>query len=305
MSAATAPRPEQVKTPRPERAETPCPEQAAPEQAAPGAAARPTAVYEAVLARPGLELWARGGPDGPRRLMVDRWRNPPDAGDESLLAHCRGTTLDVGCGPGRLTAALAAGGSAVLGIDVAPLAVALTRAAGAPALLRDVFGPLPGAGRWRTALLADGNIGIGGRPDRLLSRVGRLLAPGGSVLVELAPPGTVSGRYLAVLEARSTGRTGGVSGSGGGGARRAPVAVSAPFGWADVSTDDIAPLALRAGLRPTDRWQARDRHFARLERPAGPGPVRGDGRRRRAARTAMMPAATAQTIPSTISRLRP
>ena len=49
---------------------------------------------------------------------------------------------------------------------------------------RDVFGPLPGEGTWRHVLLADGNIGIGGDPLRLLRRAARLLRPGGTVLVE-------------------------------------------------------------------------------------------------------------------------
>ena len=36
---------------------------------------------------------------------------------------------------------------------------------------------VPRAGRWRTALLLDGNIGIGGAPDALLRRAAELLAP--------------------------------------------------------------------------------------------------------------------------------
>ena len=39
---------------------------------------------------------------------------------------------------------------------------------GGAALRRDVFAPLPGEGRWYTALLADGNVGIGGDPVALL-----------------------------------------------------------------------------------------------------------------------------------------
>ena len=35
---------------------------------------------------------------------------------------------------------------------------------GATVLQRDIFGPLPGEGRWGTALLFDGNVGIGGDP---------------------------------------------------------------------------------------------------------------------------------------------
>jgi len=52
------------------------------------------------------------------------------------------------------------GGVPALGIDQSATAVDLARRSGAPALRRDVFGPLPGAGRWSTVLLADGNVGM-------------------------------------------------------------------------------------------------------------------------------------------------
>ena len=52
----------------------------------------------------------------------------------------------------------------MLGVDISRTAVARVRQAGASALHRSVFDPLPGQGRWGTALLADGNIGIGGLP---------------------------------------------------------------------------------------------------------------------------------------------
>ncbi len=63
---------------------------------------------------------------------------------------------------------------------------------------------MPGAGRWRTVLLADGNIGIGGDPAALLRRVLALLGPGGRVLAEVDPPGT--GARVEPLRLRS-GRT--------------------------------------------------------------------------------------------------
>ena len=55
----------------------------------------------------------------------------------------------------------------------------LARSCGALALHRDVFATVPGTGRWARVLLADGNIGIGGDPDALLSRVAELLKPPG------------------------------------------------------------------------------------------------------------------------------
>ncbi len=51
----------------------------------------------------------------------------------------------------------------------------LARSCGALALHRDVFATVPGTGDGgRGSLLADGNIGIGGDPDALLSRVAEL-----------------------------------------------------------------------------------------------------------------------------------
>jgi SAM-dependent methyltransferase len=126
----------------------------------------------------------------PVRLKVAAWQAAADSSDLALLAHCIGPTLDIGCGPGRLTEALALTGRLVLGIDVVPEAIRQARFRGIEVLLRDVFEPLPGEGRWNSALLADGNIGIGGNAVALLRRVHGLLAPDGAVVVDLAPPGT-------------------------------------------------------------------------------------------------------------------
>jgi SAM-dependent methyltransferase len=162
-----------------------------------------------------------------RPLAVLRWATT-DASDRFVLDSCAGATLDVGCGPGRMTSGLAESGGVALGIDVVPEAVEQTRARGAQALLRDVFAPVPGQGRWDTVLLADGNIGIGGDPVRLLTRASELLAPAGGVVVDLAPPGRTSN----VREIRL---------SGGG-------LVSDPFQWAMVSVDAIDDLATAVGM---------------------------------------------------------
>ncbi len=51
-------------------------------------------------------------------LPVARWAGPVDAADESLLARAARPVLDIGCGPGRLTAALHARGVDVLGLEL-------------------------------------------------------------------------------------------------------------------------------------------------------------------------------------------
>ncbi len=119
------------------------------------------------------------------------WTEAADRIDARILARVVAPVLDVGCGPGRHVAELAASGLVALGIDVSPAALGLARARGACVLERSVFDRVPCAGRWRTALLLDGNIGIGGDPASLLLRIGELLAHRGSrVLVETAPPET-------------------------------------------------------------------------------------------------------------------
>jgi SAM-dependent methyltransferase len=158
--------------------------------------------------------------------------------------------LDVGCGPGRHLSVLAARGLFALGVEISPVAVSLARQRGAQAMVADVFDELPGAGSWRTALLLDGNIGIGGDPVRLLRRVRSLLRTGGAVLVELEPPGAVSAAARARIE------LGGES--------------SAWFAWARVSTSEIREIAARAEMTVEQEWLCGERWFAQL-RSAGCG----------------------------------
>nr|WP_273377865.1 methyltransferase domain-containing protein [Actinopolymorpha pittospori] len=179
-------------------------------------------------------------------LEVARWLAPATPTDGIVLDACRGPTVDVGCGPGRLVASLTDRGVVALGVDISPTAIALTRARGAAALCRDVFDPLPGERRWRHVLLADGNIGIGGDPVALLRRVSLLLGPGGSVLVETRPPGQGLRRERVRLV-----RTSGACGPW--------------FPWAFVGADAVEELASYAGLRRS--WSMSDggRWFAELE----------------------------------------
>ncbi|CAO5183359.1 hypothetical protein FAIPA1_510018 [Frankia sp. AiPs1] len=201
-------------------------------------------LYELALRAPAARLWARG-PDGRRPVPVDLWRGDLAPGDEVLLDACQGPTLDVGCGPGRLAAALTRGGVSALGIDVTEGAVRLARRAGAKALCLDVFGPVPGVGCWREVILADGNIGIGGDPVRLLHRARALLAGHGRILAEVEGPGRPTRVYPARLECAGL--------------------TSVPFGWATVGVDGIGPLSGSAGLRVTAVTARAGRYFAVLE----------------------------------------
>jgi hypothetical protein len=143
-----------------------------------------------------------------------------------------------------LTAALAARGQPALGVDLSPGAVRLARHRGAPALRGDVFAPVPDEGRWARVLLADGNIGIGGDPVRLLRRCRALTARHGRTLVEVDRPGspTWAGPVRIVADG----------------------VVSTPFPWAYVGIDHLDRLARAAGLRILEQWTEAGRWFASL-----------------------------------------
>ena len=74
----------------------------------------------------GDRVWLEG--TRPRELPVAEWTRDRLDGDQALLERCVGPTLDVGCGPGRLAAALLARRILALGIDVNTDAVAQARA---------------------------------------------------------------------------------------------------------------------------------------------------------------------------------
>jgi len=134
-------------------------------------------------------------------LPLDRWLAPADAADEAILADVEGPVLDLGCGPGRHLAALRALGKRGLGVDLSPVAVELARGRGADAISGSLWASVPGGRSWRTILLLDGNIGIGGAPVALLRRAGELLAPGGAIIAEADPPGAPTHRVRIRLEA--------------------------------------------------------------------------------------------------------
>lgn len=180
------------------------------------------------------------------RLDAAHWTAGLRPGDASLVDRCAGATLDVGCGPGRLAAALQRAGRPVLGIDVSAEAVRQARRRGVPAMHGDIFAPLPMEGRWRSILLADGNIGIGGDPRRLLRRCADLIDRRGRVVAEVHPPGGPT--WSGPVTLRHGDRE------------------SEPFPWACLALCDVAETVVRTGLRLVDEWTEAGRWLVRLTR---------------------------------------
>ncbi|WP_330174668.1 class I SAM-dependent methyltransferase [Streptomyces sp. NBC_01498] len=183
-------------------------------------------------------------------LDVERWCARADAADLSALRRCEGAVLDIGCGPGRLVAALAARGRRALGVDVSAAAVERTTRLGGTALRRSVFDPLPGEGRWGTVLLIDGNIGIGGDPAGLLRRAGGLLAHGGLIIVETAPVDVDERVRVRVDDGRHPPPPGGFP----------------HFPWARLGTPALLRHGRALGWLPVDQWEAEGRPFVALRR---------------------------------------
>ncbi len=177
-------------------------------------------------------------------VPLERYLGLPDAIDVELLRELVGPVLDVGCGPGRHLHELATRGVFALGVDLSPVAVELATGQGGRAIVASIFDELPGAGTWRSALLLDGNIGIGGVPSRLLARIETLLAPDGRLLVELDPPAAPTGSLLVRMETAE--------------------AFSTWFRWARVSVRDVDRLARSGGFQTERRWCRGGRWFAGL-----------------------------------------
>ena len=177
------------------------------------------------------------------------WFRAATADERALLTRLPGPVLDVGCGPGRLVVALLELGIPALGVDTAPGAVALARQQGASVLARSVFDRLPAEGRWGSAVLADGNIGIGGDPVRLLARLHQVVRSGGTIAVEADDRTTGLRLGRARLEREDE--------------------VGAWFPWAVVGPDALPALARAAGLVHRGTRRVDGRPVGLLARPLG------------------------------------
>jgi len=179
-------------------------------------------------------------------FALRRYLEAPTAEEHGVLARAIGPVLDIGCGPGRHVVTLSRRGIVAVGVDISPLAVRLARTRGAKVIEGSIFDSLPGAGTWGSALLLDGNIGIGGAPHELLARVGALLAPAGIVLVEVEGPSVPTGTVRVRLESERM--------------------RSQWFPWARMSTGELPVIASEAGFDVREQWHTGGRWFATLER---------------------------------------
>ncbi|CAN5308064.1 class I SAM-dependent methyltransferase [soil metagenome] len=181
----------------------------------------------------------------PVRVDVSKFLAHADDHDADALTHAHGPVIDLGCGPGRLVRAAILGGHLALGIDASRVAVRIAQENGLPVLCRSLFQDLPAEGTWGTAMLIDGNIGIGGDPVSLLRRCAELvLAHGeGRVLVE-AHPEADRYRVFDAVVTDDLGRS------------------SLPFAWAEVGIEGLLVRAREAGLQAVHSWTRGGRTFA-------------------------------------------
>jgi hypothetical protein len=173
-----------------------------------------------------------------------RWLRPADAVDAMVVSRCESPVIDIGCGPGRMVAALQRSGRAVLGIDISKSAVEIGVRGGGQILRRDLADQLPGEGRWGTALLLDGNVGIGGDVAGLLLRCRDLVGPGGLIICETDPDPERCDRYDLVLT--DTHR------------------FSEPMAWASTGIRALQRIAATLDLIVVEEWQAGGRAFVSL-----------------------------------------
>jgi SAM-dependent methyltransferase len=207
----------------------------------------------------GERCWIRHEDGEVRALPAHRWlgaRCRLDGGsadaldedfDEAVTRMCNGPTIELGCGPARLIARLYDRGIPALGIDRSAAAIRLAGRGGAPALLSDVFEPLPWMGRWQTVLLVDGNVGLGGDPGRILGRAAELLRCGGRCVAEFESDAIgIRARWVRLESACDVGPW---------------------FRWASVGVDSAATLAAQVGLTLTSARLISGRVIASLAAP--------------------------------------
>ncbi|MET1053629.1 MAG: methyltransferase domain-containing protein [Mycetocola sp.] len=178
-------------------------------------------------------------------VEISRWNAEADATDLSVLEAMSGPWLDIGCGPGRMVRAAMDRGVDAMGIDVSETAVEMANRAGLNVVLGSVFDPMPSEGLWRGALLADGNIGIGGDVAAMLRRCHELLADDGVLVVEVHSDPEMDRVYSARLLDTDGGK-------------------SASFPWAEIGLNRLIDHAIESGLSVSQVWELDGRTFCRF-----------------------------------------
>jgi SAM-dependent methyltransferase len=190
-------------------------------------------------------VFLQGSRGGRTPMDVARWNASADLVDLTLLSAVNGPVLDIGCGPGRMVKAAHDLGLAAMGIDVSPTAVEIARKLGVEVVQGSVFDFVPRAGTWQTALLVDGNIGIGGDVAALLERCAELISLDGEIVIEVDSTPDRLHTYTAAL----------VDDEGG---------TSETFPWAEVGANKLVEIARPLGLRLRQSWELEGRGFCRL-----------------------------------------
>ncbi len=112
---------------------------------------------------------------------------------QKAVERVRGRTLDIGCGPGRVTLPLQRRGVDVVGLDHSPLAVRICRKRGVTdvRLLSVTQVSANRLGTFDTILLIGNNFGLFGNYKRarwMLRRLHRMTTPSGRILAESTDP---------------------------------------------------------------------------------------------------------------------
>jgi len=179
-------------------------------------------------------------------LDITRWSGEADDVDLMVVSRCEPPVVDLGCGPGRMVVALNRSGRSALGVDMSAAAVGASMSRGGLALHRRIDDPLPGEGRWGTALLVDSNVGMGGDLDALLRRCSDLVGPGGLIICEVDPHDDRDEVHAVVLTSDGW--------------------RSAPLSWGRIGARTLVRVASVLDLLVTEEWSAGGRVFVNLRK---------------------------------------
>ena len=216
---------------------------------------RHRAILDARVEQPAERLFDRAFTGGATRvsstvdaldLDVARWSGEADDVDLMVVSRCEPPVVDLGCGPGRMVVALNRSGRSALGVDMSAAAVGASMSRGALALHRRISDPLPGEGRWGTALLVDSNVGMGGDLEALLRRCGDLVGAGGLIICEVDPRDDRDEVHAVVLSSDGW--------------------RSDPLSWGRVGARTLARVASALDLLVAEEWSAGGRVFVNLRK---------------------------------------